>query len=288
MGNLVAIAAFVSALGVAIYGFNVATGLKQQQQAIERKREEMAPTAPPSPDPVPPPNPTASVESSLAESVAMDSEPVAPEPVEAVATTDAVAIDSNLVDAAPVDSVPVDSAPVDAASVDAAPMDFASAEAPAELTFAEPEPIAPVLTQPGPVVEPAKIGQRMPALVHLKSAIATAEPAARCAIAQTLGQAGAKRPGSASDGIVAALGTLLQDPNAQVQAAAVAALGKIPSRQILPWLEQAQRSPHSLVKHSAAQAFQQLKLPKAALPMPVVPAKQSPALARKRGQFHCS
>lgn len=90
----------------------------------------------------------------------------------------------------------------------------------------------------------------------------------RAAVATALGNMGIRRSGPSVESLIPVLGRLSQDTKSEVRVAAVAALGKIRSPKVLPWLQRSQQQSDPRVRKAATTALQNLKLvyqPKAKL-----------------------
>jgi hypothetical protein len=93
----------------------------------------------------------------------------------------------------------------------------------------------------------------------------------RAAVAVALGNIALKQRGAGMERVVPVLGKLSKDTNQQVRLGAIAALGNIRSATVLPWLQQALRSPDAETTKAASLALQRSRLSET--PKPAKPAR---------------
>jgi hypothetical protein len=163
-----------------------------------------------------------------------------------------------------------------------------AAEAPVAEAIAKPlrsedtiSPVEDVVSSPGTTsttpninlsvspTDTAALGERIASVgrtgqLHYAASIARymnhANSGVRAAVATALGNLAANRSGTRVEALIPALGKLSQDAKPEVRVAAVEALGKIRSPQVLPWLQRLQKSSDANVRRAVTVALQRLKL----------------------------
>jgi HEAT repeat protein len=93
----------------------------------------------------------------------------------------------------------------------------------------------------------------------------------RTAVAVALGKIALKQRGAGVERMVPVLGKLSRDVNQQVRLEAITALSQIRSASVLPWLQQALRSPDGETNKAASLALQRSRLSQT--PKPAKPAR---------------